>query len=363
MVAALFFPAPHIHSYWHDLACFGAKMPDRATLSHQFLHSAGWGRATRRFLAGDWSDRSYDRLTMVGKTAVLMDAPPCKGDDPADFVAIATYLTKLDLSAPNILAQDLTHGFLLIEDLGDDLFNRAIAQDRSLEAPLYAAATDVLVALQAAKPPANLPDLSPSDWAEAAAFVLDWYRYAVTGDYAPHKDFIATLTDALATHATGPKVMILRDYHAENLLWLPGRTGIARVGLLDFQLAQMGQPGYDLVSVLQDARRDVPPQIERTMQTRMIDTTGADAVDFLRAYAVLGAQRQLRIIGGAARLCLIKGKTQQLTMLPRVWRHLQRNLAHPALAPLATICANLLPEPTPDNLARIGDQCGKHPAP
>ncbi len=338
-------------------------MPDRATLSHQFLQSAGWGQAARRFLAGDWSDRSYDRLTLVGKTAVLMDAPPGKGDDPADFVAIATYLTTLGLSAPNILAQDLTNGFLLIEDLGDDLFNHAIAQDPSLEAPLYAAATDVLVALQAASPPANLPDLSPSDWAEAAAFVLDWYRFSITGEYAPHKDFIATLTDARATHATGPKVMILRDYHAENLLWLPGRTGIARVGLLDFQLAQMGQPGYDLVSFLQDARRDVPPQIERAMQTRFITATGADEATFRRAYAVLGAQRQLRIIGGAARLCLTRGKTPQLALLPRVWNHLQRNLAHPALAPLATICANLLPELTPENLARIANQCGKHPTP
>ena len=337
-------------------------MSDRAALSKQFLQTAGWGHADRRFLAGDWSDRSYDRLSIHGKTAVLMDAAPGKGDDPADFVAIATYLTNLGLSAPKILAQDLTNGFLLLEDLGDQLFATAIAQDPSLETPLYATATDVLVALQAAPPAAALPDLSPQDWAEAAAFVLDWYRFAITGDRIPHTDFTATLTDALATHATGPKVMILRDYHAENLLWLPNRKGIARVGLLDFQLAQMGQPGYDLVSFLQDARRDVPPQIERAMQSRMIAATGANAANFLRAYAVLGAQRQLRIIGGAARLCLIKGKTPQLSLIPRVWRHLQRNLAHPALAPLATICANLLPDPTPDNLARIANQCGKPPA-
>ena len=338
-------------------------MTDRRALSTHFLHSAGWGQADRHFLAGDWSDRSYDRLSLAGKTAVLMDAPPGKGDDPADFVSVARYLSSLGLSAPAILAQDLTHGFLLIEDLGDLLFGRAIAQNPSLETPLYAAATDVLIALQAAAPPANLPDLAPSDWAQAAAFVLDWYRFAITGDRVDQADFIATLTDALATHATGPKVMILRDYHAENLLWLPDRAGLARVGLLDFQLAQMGQPGYDLVSFLQDARRDVPAPVERAMQRRMITATGADEAAFLRAYAVLGAQRQLRILGGAARLCLIRGKTQQLAMLPRVWGHLQRNLAHPALAPLAAICANLLPEPTPENLSRIGNQCGQHPTP
>jgi N-acetylmuramate 1-kinase len=338
-------------------------MTDRAALSHQFLQSAGWGQAARHFLAGDWSDRSYDRLSLSGKTAVLMDAPPGKGDDPADFVTIANYLNNLGLSAPNILAQDLPNGFLLLEDLGDNLFVTAIAQDPTLETPLYEAATDVLIHLQAAQPPANLPDLSPAEWANAAAFALDWYRFAITCDRAPTANFIATLTDALTTLATGPKVTILRDYHAENLLWLPDRKATARVGLLDFQLAQMGQPGYDLVSFLQDARRDVSPQTERAMQTRFITATGTGEAAFLRAYAVLGAQRQLRIIGGAARLCLIRGKTPQLALLPRVWRHLQRNLAHPALAPLATICANLLPEPTPENLARIANQCGKHPTP
>jgi N-acetylmuramate 1-kinase len=338
-------------------------MTDRAALSRQFLQSAGWGQATRRFLAGDWSDRSYDRLSLPGKTAVLMDAPPGKGDDPADFVAIAIYLNGIGLSAPKILAQDLLNGFLLLEDLGDTLFVTAIAQNPALETPLYEAATDVLIKLQTAQPPTNLPNLSPEDWANAAAFALDWYRFAITGDRAPTANFVAALTDALTTHATGPKVTILRDYHAENLLWLPHRNGIARVGLLDFQLAQMGQPGYDLVSFLQDARRDVSPQTERAMQTRFITATGTNEATFLRAYAVLGAQRQLRIIGGAARLCLIRGKTPQLALLPRVWRHLQRNLAHPALAPLAAICANLLPEPTPENLARIANQCGKHPTP
>ncbi len=338
-------------------------MSDRKALSDAFLHGAGWGRADRRFLAGDWSDRSYDRLSMAGKTAVLMDAPPGKGDDPADFVAIATYLASLGLSAPAILAQDLTNGFLLLEDLGDHLFARVLAADPSIETPLYAAATDVLVALQSAPAHSGLPDLSPADWAQAATFVLDWYRFAITDDRVPHTDFTATLADAIAAHADGPKIMILRDYHAENLIWLPDRQGIARVGLLDFQLAQMGQPGYDLVSFLQDARRDVPPQIEHAMQARMVAATGADEAAFLRAYAVLGTQRALRILGGAARLCLMRGKTGQLAMLPRVWGQLQRNLAHPALAPMAAICANLVPEPTPENMSQIGELCGKYPAP
>ena len=338
-------------------------MTDRQTLSQSFLRSAGWGQATRTHLAGDASDRSYERLTLGKRSAVLMDAPPGKGDDPAVFVSIAAHLTAINLSSPKILTQDLTHGFLLLENLGDALFARAVVRDPALESLLYAAATDVLIHLQQAKPAPNIPDLTAKDWANAATFALDWYRFAVTGNYADPTDFAAILTHLITTHANGPRVMILRDYHAENLLWLPNRSGIARVGLLDFQTAQLGQPGYDLVSLLQDARRDVSPQTETAMIARMITATGCNAENFQTAYAVLGAQRALRILGIFARLCLHSGKPHYLALIPRVWGQLQRNLAHPALAPLAAICANLLPDPTPDNLHKIGLQCGKHPAP
>ena len=338
-------------------------MLDRLAISRSFLRSAGWGGAARHHLAGDASDRSYARLTLGNKTAVLMDAPRGKGDDPAIFVSIAAYLASIGLSAPRILAQDLTHGFLLLEDLGDALYAREVARDSSMEAALYAAATDVLAHLQSAKPAPNLPDLAPANWASAAGFALTWYRFAITGDQADPHDFTAALTDLITDHANAPRVMILRDYHAENLLWLPNRIGLTRVGLLDFQLAQLGQPGYDLVSLLQDARRDVSADTEDTMITRMITATGSDAAAFQTAYAVLGAQRALRILGIFARLCLQDSKPQYLPLIPRVWRHLHRNLAHPALAPLAAICANLLPEPTPANLTQIGHQCGKPPAP
>ena len=338
-------------------------MTDRLALSQRFLHAAGWGGAARRPLAGDASDRRYDRLTMAGNSAVLMDAPPGKADDPAVFVAVAAYLSGLGLSAPTVFAQDLTSGFLLLEDLGDGLFAREMARDRGLEPRLYAAATEVLVHLQAAPPAANLADLSATDWAEAAGFALHWYRFAITGDRVNPSNFVTTLAALIDAHANGKRVMILRDYHAENLLWLPVRTGLARVGLLDFQLAQLGQPGYDLVSLLQDARRDVAAGIEAQMCRTMILATGADAAAFHSAYAVLGAQRALRILGVFARLCLVGGKPQYLALMPRVWGHLQRNFAHPALAPMARICASLLPEPTPENLIRIGKQCGQTPAP
>lgn len=338
-------------------------MHDRRTLSQIFLRAAGWGDAARKHLAGDASNRSYDRLIRGDQTAVLMDAPPGKGDDPGIFVSIAAYLASLGLSAPNIIAQDLTHGFLLLEDLGDALFAREVANDPAQEAPLYAAATDVLIHLQSAKPAHNLPNLTAAEWANAATFALDWYRFAIIGARIPTVDFTNTLTDLITTYANGPRVMILRDYHAENLLWLPHRKGLARVGLLDFQLAQLGQPGYDLVSLLQDARREVSPGTEAAMIHRMIAATGGTAAQFQTAYAVLGAQRALRILGIFAKLCLTDSKPAYLSLIPRVWSQLQRNLAHPALAPLATICANLLPEPTPAHLHKIGLQCGKPPAP
>lgn len=331
-------------------------MRERHEQSEAFLARAGWGTAARRFLAGDASDRSYDRLTGAQGTAVLMDAPPGKGDDPAVFLQVAEHLLGLGLSAPRCLARDLDHGFLLLEDFGDGSFARLVAEDPSRELPLYKAATDVLCVLQAGAPMAGLGNLTAADWAEAACLALDCYRKAAVGSVGDRAGFRAALEAAISAHADGPRVMILRDYHAENLLWLPDRTGVARVGVLDFQLAQLGQPGYDLVSLLQDARREVSRETEAAMIRRFKDKTGADA-GFEAAYAVLGAQRALRILGIFTRLCLVAGKPGYLRLMPRVWGQLQRNLAHPANADLARICTALLPEPKPEILSLIGDAC------
>lgn len=337
-------------------------MPDRENRKAAFLNRAGWAGAERRFLAGDASARSYDRLTRAGKTAVLMDAPPDRGEDVGPFVAIARHLTALGLSAPGIIAQDRDHGFLLLEDLGDDLFARLTDQDPSCEPVLYAAAVDVLIRLQSHRPAPGLPDAGAADWAGAAAVALDWYRYAITAGRVDTGPFRQTLQAALEAHANGPRVMILRDYHAENLLWLPQRAGVARVGLLDFQLAQLGQPGYDLVSLCQDARRDVRPDVQAAMIRRFADAKGLEEAGFAAAYAALGAQRALRILGVFARLCLDMGKPGYVALIPRVWAQLQQNLSHPALADLSLLCADLLPDPTASRLERIRNQCAR-PAP
>jgi aminoglycoside/choline kinase family phosphotransferase len=334
---------------------------DRRALSDAFVAAAGWGGADRRFLAGDASDRSYDRLVRDGQSAVLMDAPPGKGDDTATFAAIAGHLASLGLSPPAILHADHERGFLLIEDLGDGLVARIVAADPAREGPLYAVATDVLLHLHRHPAHAGLPDLTARDWADAAAFALDWYAFAATGTAPDSAAFRDALGAAMAAHADAPRVMILRDYHAENLLWLPDRQGVARIGLLDFQLAQMGQREYDLVSLLQDARRDVSVATEGAAIRRFLDATGRDGAGFSAAYATLGAQRALRILGIFARLCLKAGKAGYLPLMPRVWAQLQRNLTHPALADLAAICQPLLPPPDDATLARIARQCGTHP--
>lgn len=336
-------------------------MTDRQRLAVDFLSRAGWGHAERRFLAGDASDRSYERLLQSGKTSVLMDAPPGKGDEPEVFLEIATHLSQLGLSAPRCYAQDLTHGFLLLEDLGDDLFAKLIPKQPVLESALYRAATDVLLHLQSRPAPAGLPNLNASEWAEAAGFALSWYRFAIIGDVSAVTNLSFPLAELIGRYADGPRVTILRDYHAENLLWLPDRAGIAQVGLLDFQLAQLGQPGYDLVSLLQDARRDVPLDIESEMVAHFCNKSGLDDHAFTLSYAVLGAQRALRILGIFARLCLHDNKAGYVPLIPRVWAQLQRNLAHPALNDFAKVCLDLLPPPTPENLQRIVQQCGKYP--
>lgn len=337
-------------------------MIDRAAAMTEFLARSGWGAARREHLAGDASDRRYERLWLGAATAVLMDNPPGGADDPAAFALMARHLRGLGLSAPEVLAEDVAQGFLLLEDLGDDLFARLLQAEPARETALYAVTVDTLALLQAAPAPKGLPNLGAEDWARAAGFALDWYAFAATGEKPEPATFHATLTAVLKAHADGPRVLILRDFHAENLLWLPGREGLARVGLLDFQLGQLGQPGYDLVSLLQDARRDVSPRTEAAMIARFAATTGTDPDAFAAQYAALGAQRALRILGIFARLCMVVGKPGYLPLIPRVWGQLQRNLAHPALVELCKVCDALLPAPTDDVLTRIKSQCLTSPS-
>jgi len=331
-------------------------MTDRASLADRFLAATSWAQAARAPLAGDASNRRYERLTdpASGATAVLMDAPPDKGEDVRPFVAVARFLRDRGLSAPAIYAADPESGFLLLEDLGDALFARVLAADPAPERQLYEAATHVLIALHEAAP-LDLPAYDPPLMAELAGLAFAKYRAGILGDDggAALARFLPRFEDILRATTGGRRVVILRDYHAENLIWLPERSGPARVGLLDFQDAMLGHPAYDLVSLLQDIRRDVPAGIEIAMTDLYISATGSDDHAFRTAYAVLGAQRNLRILGVFARLATDYGKPHYVDMIPAVWAHLLRDLEHPALAPVAGLLLDALPPPTLEALDKL----------
>lgn len=338
-------------------------MADRDDLARAFLADTGWAGARVLPLAGDASNRRYLRLTMGAETAVLMDAPPAKGENVRPFLHIGGFLNGIGLSAPRVLAADEDRGFLLLEDLGDALFARVIADTPALETELYGAATDLLTALHRNVPPEGLAEYDPALMADMAVLAFDWYAGHTQG-FTPvdRAAFLVEIEAVLAENASDHRVLIQRDYHAENLLWLPNRHGVARVGLLDFQDAMLGHPAYDLVSLLQDARRDVPPGVETRMIDRYKRTGDYDPPGFDVAYHVLGAQRNLRIIGVFSRLCLRDGKVHYTDLIPRVWGLLQRDLAHPALGPLRRY-TNTLPAPSDDVLNQLKAKCATVPHP
>ncbi len=334
-------------------------MTERATVIGRFLAAAGWGSATRAALAGDASARRYERLSLDGRSAVLMDAPPDLGEDTARFARVGRWLRAQGYSAPEILAEDHMWGLLLLEDLGDAVVARLVAADPAREAEIYAAATDFLADLHRHEPPGFVPALDGPALGGLTAILPEWYLPGVGVAPAAAVDdlpaLVATLHDRLGD---GSVALSLRDFHSENLISLPGRAGHARLGLLDFQDAVAAHPAYDLVSLLQDARRDVPLAIEQAMIARYVRARGLDHDRFVAIYSLLGAQRALRIVGVFARLARRDGKTQYLSHLPRVWAALGRNLAHPALTDLARLVQAGIPAPTPERIARLGGRAG-----
>lgn len=335
-------------------------MPDRDTVIHSFLDDSGWGDATVAPLAGDASNRRYLRVARNDgqDRAVLMDAPSEKGEDVCPFIHIATWLKSCGFSAPEVFAANESEGFLLLEDLGDDLFARVIPAHPETEISLYSCATDLLAELHDVTPPDDLAPYDVTVMTEMAGLAFDWYLHHASGQNDTAKSACMThMSDLLSTHAADTDVLIQRDYHSENLLWLPDRDGVARVGLLDFQDAMLGHRAYDLMSLLQDARRDVPPEIETQMIARYAQSTRQDPEAFTAAYHVLGAQRNLRILGVFVRLCVRDGKAHYVDLIPRVWDLLQRDLAHPAVRALSDALADCLPAPTPVLLQRLKDKC------
>ena len=345
-----------------------------------FLQAAGWRGAAVSPLAVDASTRSYFRVSDTGRRAVLMSAPPaaetasCSPTASAEerqrlgynatarlagpnlnaFLTIANALREAGISAPEIYAADPHHGLALIEDLGDGLIAKVVTSEN--ERTLYENAIDVLSHLHANAPaPPNNDAYQMLDYdrlaLEAEAdLLIEWY-WPLKKGAAPDQAVVAAFrvaVDETLSGLGGPKAIVLRDYHAENLLWLPDREGQARVGVIDFQDGLIGSPAYDLVSLLEDARRDVDPELAIAMIGRYIfdaERRGAfDRDQFLTDYAILALQRNAKILGVFARLANRDGKKRYLDLLPRVEAHFRNDLARPPAAPLKRFCTEYFPE-------------------
>ena len=310
-------------------------MTDRAALLQQFVVGQGWGDATIQPLAGDASFRRYVRLLRPAETAVVMDAPPPK-ENVRPFLHVARTLTGFGYSAPRVMGADEEQGFVLLEDLGDESYNRRIAAGAD-EAELYGAAVDLLADLAQRPAPPSLPDFDDARILREAELLLDWTWPALARQAVPagmRDEFQALWRGALPVMRRSSPVLVHFDYHVDNLIWLSSRQGLARVGLLDFQDAVLGPAALDLVSLLEDARRDVPLDLAESMIRRYLAATGVDAAGFRASFAAVGAQRNTRILGVFGRLWLRDGKPGYLKWLPRVWILVERDLAHPDLADL-----------------------------
>ena len=297
----------------------------------EFLALAGWGNAQIEPLAGDASFRRYFRLRQGEVTAMLMDAPP-PHEDPRPFLAVAQWLEQGGMRSPRVLAQDAGAGLVLLEDFGQQRMRDHLDAHPADEVVVYEGAVDALVVLHRL-PPGPFPAYDMAVYAREAALFTEWFCPA-RGLAVETPAFAAAWEEALAPVLArqNPGVTVLRDYHAENLMLLGSLT---EQGLLDFQDALVGHAAYDLVSLLQDARRDVAPALEEAMLARYIAATGVDAAIFRADYALLGAQRNAKIVGIFVRLWQRDGKARYLDLIPRVWAQMERDLAHPALAPVA----------------------------
>jgi aminoglycoside/choline kinase family phosphotransferase len=323
--------------------------PTRAGAIQSLLDGAGFGAAALAYLAADASFRRYARITGGPRPALLMDAPPGK-EDVRPWLGVARHLRRLGFSAPELFAADEEAGLLLIEDFGDDTFTRVLARGGD-EAALYDLAVDVLAALHEVGHADAVPDwLPPYDddrlLGEAALFT-DWYMPAVLGAPTPpdqRAEFLGLWRAALPLARALPETLVLRDYHVDNLMFLPDRHGIAACGVLDFQDSVSGACAYDVVSLIEDARRDLGPGIAARAKARYLERfPGLDREAFEGAAAVLAAGRATKIIGIFTRLWKRDGKPVYLSHIPRLWQLLEGDLRHPTLAPLRGWFAKAVP--------------------
>jgi N-acetylmuramate 1-kinase len=311
-----------------DLPASSSELPEGV---EAFLAQARWPDAEIRPLAGDASFRRYFRVHKGENNAMLMHAPP-PNEDPYPFLRAAKWLDANGMRAPEIYAEDEPRGLVLLEDFGEARMRDYLDQWPGDEREIYTAAVDALVDLHRL-PPGPFLDYSLSEYQREAKLLTEWYCTA-QNIYIDNESYAAAWEEVLIQllPRQRPSVTVLRDYHAENIMLL---GELHKQGLLDFQDALNGHKAYDLVSLLQDARRDVSPELEAEMVAYYLGKTGGAEEDFRADYARLGAQRNAKIVGIFVRLWKRDGKPRYLDMIPRVWALLERDLAHPALEPVA----------------------------
>jgi aminoglycoside/choline kinase family phosphotransferase len=320
---------------------------ERERQRRDFLFEQGLDAATIEPLQPDASFRRYFRIRQAGEGWMLMDAPP-ERENARVFVTVARHLKRLGLRPPSVLAVDPVHGFVLLEDLGDDTYTRLLARGEA-EAGLYSLAIDVLRHLHA-HPEARaseLPVYNEQRLLDEAVILVDWYWPAVHGEPAARsvrEAYLDAWRDILRALPASPQTLVLRDFHVDNLMRVPGPSGVLQCGLLDFQDALIGPPAYDVVSLLEDARRDLAPGLAEIMLARYLDGWSTQKREtFMHWYTVLGAQRHCKVVGIFVRLCRRDGKCHYLAHVPRVLRLLESHLHQPRLAPLDDWLERYLP--------------------
>ena len=312
-------------------------MENREKLLQDFLFKSDWDQANRQSIASDASGRTYERLTLNSRNAILMNAPYSAGEDVKPFIAVTHMLKKLNLSAPIIYNKDIKNGFLLLEDLGDSLFSLLCEKSPKIEDEIYNSAINLLLHIHKNPAPENLLKYDINILIKESNLLTDWYLPNAIGNPLSEtlkKEFQNILSKTFSKIPSNNPVLVMRDYHAENLIWLPKRSGINRVGLLDYQDALAGHPAYDLVSLLEDARRDTSSDLQTNMINKYISNSDLNREEFLMAYNLLGAQRNIKIIGIFSRLSLRDKKSNYINLIPRVWNHLMNNLNHEACSDL-----------------------------
>lgn len=307
-----------------------------------FLKKAGWESAVRHPIPGDASFRRYERLTKQDECAILMDAPPERENSRA-YLNVQHYLRHAGFSVPHILCESVEDGLMLLEDFGNDSVSSRLREDASQESAIYADAVTLLAEMaaqgltQLAPSGSHFPEYNDALLMQEVMLAAQWFLPEIlpvgqvveaVESYQKHWESVIAAADL------SPQVITHRDYHADNLFLLSAKQGVARVGLLDFQDAVLGRPAYDLVSLLEDARRDVSAQVVEENLLRFCQLSGIDHSKFLQEYAFYGAQRNAKILGIFTRLYRRDGKSRYLGMVPRVWRYFDANLAHPSLAAL-----------------------------